>query len=215
MNKWKNNRNLIFLTSLLVLSPMIAGLLSWNKLPDQIPIHFNIQGEVDNYGSKAFAVFAMPLLLLAIHLLCAFATAADPKNKGISDKIYRLILFIVPAISILLSSLMFQGGKLSSPKIGTWISGILLIIVGNYLPKCRQNYTVGIRLPWTLHDADNWNKTHRFSAYVWIICGILILLASLLPQKISYVIALTLLASAGVFPMIYSYQLYKKKGDRQ
>lgn len=76
-----NRKKMILLTSLLVLIPMIVGLILWNKLPEEIPVHFNAAGEPDNYESKAFAVFFLPLFLWVVHLLTGFITLADPKNK--------------------------------------------------------------------------------------------------------------------------------------
>lgn len=87
--------------------------------------------------------------------------------------------------------------------------GLLLIVVGNYLPKSKQNYTVGIKIPWTLNNETNWNKTHRLAGYVWIIGGLLMFANSFL--KILWLPVFIIIISAMIFfPLVYSYILYKK-----
>ena len=79
----KKNLPKLIITSLVILIPIIIGLILWNKLPEQMPIHWDINGNVDGYSSKTMAVFAMPLFLLLIHWICVFATSADPKKQNI------------------------------------------------------------------------------------------------------------------------------------
>ena len=88
-----NRKKMILLTSLLTLLPMLLGLLLWNRLPEEMPIHFNSHGEVDDWGSKAFVVFFLPLFLFVMHLITGFITLHDPKKQNIGDKIFLLILF--------------------------------------------------------------------------------------------------------------------------
>ncbi len=89
------------------------------------------------------------------------------------------------------------------------VLGLILIIMGNYMPKTKQNYTLGIRLPWTLNSEENWNKTHRLAGYVWIIGGICIILSSWL-NIYSYFTSMVILISLVITPTVYSYLLYKK-----
>ena len=89
--------------------------------------------------------------------------------------------------------------------------GLLFIIVGNYLPKSRQNYTVGIRVPWTLADEENWNRTHRMAGFLWVLCGILLLVCALCRVR-NPVLIFGLLFVITIIPIVYSYLLYKKSG---
>ena len=89
----------------------------------------------------------------------------------------------------------------------TVLIGVIFTIIGNYLPKCKQNYTIGIKIPWTLNNEENWNKTHRFAGWLWTVCGILIMLTGFfggfrvfLPITLWMVIA----------PIIDSYFLHRK-----
>ena len=76
----KEHKGKLILTSLLVLLPLAAGLLLWNQLPEQLPMHWNAAGEIDGWGSRLMVVCAEPLFLLVIHWVCVVACFIDPKN---------------------------------------------------------------------------------------------------------------------------------------
>lgn len=210
----KKHLRTIIITSAITLIPMIAGVLLWNRLPEQIPTHFGISGEADGWSSKPFAVFALPLFMLAMHLICILATRADPKHNNISDKVFTVILYIVPAISLILCTMIYPvalGSDINVSLMAMLFVGFVFVIIGNYLPKCKQSYTVGIKLPWTLDDSENWNKTHSLAGKLWVICGIIIIINAFLegPYMFLPVVAIMVLV-----PTLYSYMLYKKKKDK-
>ena len=89
----KRNLKTMIITSIIIFLPMLLGILMWDKLPEQIPTHWNMAGQVDGWSSKPFAVFGLPAILFAAQLLCLFSTAVDPKNKNISDKVLQVILY--------------------------------------------------------------------------------------------------------------------------
>ena len=202
---------MLLITSVVILIPVLIGLLLWNQLPDQIPIHWNVQGEVDSYGSKLFAVLTMPVFLLAIHWICTLITCADPKHKQVEGKPLTLVLWICPMISLLVLTLAYitaMGYPISVEIIMPLVMGLLFVVVGNYMPKCKQNYTIGIKVPWTLNDEENWYKTHRFAGILWVAGGVLIMATSFL-GSIWLFLAITLIMAFA--PMVYSYLLYRKK----
>lgn len=207
----KKHLKTVIITSILTLSPMIAGLILWNKLPLEIPVHFNISNEADGYASKAFAVLGLPLLMLAIHIVCVFSTKLDPKMKNLSDKVFTLVLYIVPATSVLMYGMIYSLALGKEVRVGLIINlflGLLFTVTGNYLPKCKQSYTVGIKLPWTLEDAENWNKTHALAGKLWVSCGIIIILTAFLENPFIFfpVVAVMIIA-----PTAYSFFLFKRK----
>ncbi len=205
----KKNMKLLVITSIVILLPLVAGLILWNKLPAEIPNHWNFEGEVDGWSSKPFAVIGMPLILLAIHLICSFAMLSDPKNKDHSSKILQLGFWITPALSILLSGVIYStamGGHVRVSMIVPVFLGVLFVVIGNYMPKCRQSYTVGIKLPWTLNSEENWNRTHRMASRIWVIGGLVTVIGGFL--GLMWVIIPTLVIMALV-PVVYSFILYK------
>ena len=207
----KKNLPKLIITSLVTLVPIIIGLILWNKLPDQVPVHWDINGNVDDYTTKAQAVFLMPLVLVAFHWICVIGTSLDPKKQNINDKMFTLVLWIIPIISLLCNSLVYAtalGHKVSVEIIMPLFMGALFVIIGNYLPKCKQSYTMGIKLPWTLDDEENWNKTHRLAGFLWVIGGVVIMATAFLGVFWFLFVALIPMV---FIPFIYSYLLYKKK----
>lgn len=208
----KHNRGFLILTTLIILIPMVTGLLLWNRLPEQIPTHWNAEGQIDGWSSKAFAVFGLPLFMEAVHWVCVLATAADPKAKGHSRKILNLVFWICPVVSLLMAALVYPAALgfetfLSTPLFMSLLLGAMFLYIGNYLPKCKQSYTIGIRLPWTLDNEENWNKTHRFSGWLWTIGGCITMITAFFGS--TWLIPLIILAMI-LIPTIYSYFLYRK-----
>ena len=207
----KKNLPKLIITSLVTLIPILIGLVLWDKLPEQVPIHWDINGNVDGYGTKVQAVFIMPLILVFFQWVCAVGTSLDPKKQNINDKIFTLVLWIIPVISLLCNSFVYAtvlGHKINVNVIMPLFFGALFIIVGNLLPKCKQSYTMGIKLPWTLNDEENWNKTHRMAGFLWVIGGVVIMASAIFG---AFWISLIMLLPMVVVPVVYSYSLYKKK----
>ena len=206
----KKNWKVLLVTSIVILLPVLAGLFLWNQLPEQIPSHWNAAGEVDGWSSKPFTVFGMPLILLAAQWLCTLGTGADPKKNNHPPKILHLVLWIIPVLSAVLHAVIYTtalGKEVRMEVVMPVFIGILFTIIGNYLPKCKQNYTIGIKIPWTLSSEENWNRTHRFAGRLWVICGIAIMLTGFFGGFWVFLPVVILMVLA---PVIYSYLLYRK-----
>lgn len=206
----KKNLKVLIITSIVILLPILAGVILWNKLPEEIPYHWNAVGEVDGWASKPMAVFGTSGLMLVLQWLCVFATSADPKRQNYSQKMLQLVFWLVPALTVVLSIVTYTtalGGNLRVEMILSVFLGLLFIVIGNYLPKCQQNYTVGIKIPWTLASEENWNKTHRVAGFVWVICGALMMLAGFLGLFQFLLVAVLPMV---FIPLVYSYILYRK-----
>ena len=209
----KHTKLKIILSCIVLLSPMIFGMIVWNKLPDAMPLHWGLNGEVNGWGSKAFAVFVLPLIILAIHGICILASRKDFRNKKQSSKVMGLVLWICPLLSVMANSLSYAVALDKEIKVLFMVSltmGALFVLIENYLPKCQQNRVVGIRIKWTLKNEANWNATHRFAGKVWVIGGLLLMASSLLPYTLlPWAMIALLLVFAGL-PVLYSYRFYRK-----
>lgn len=211
----KKNKMIIMITSLLCLLPLVFSVVIYQSLPDQIAIHWDSAGVADNDVHKAVAAFGLPVIFLAINLFSKMRLLNDPK-EGPSRAIKQLSIWLIPAMSIVLVPVTLaiaMGADIPIVMISTLLVGLLLVVVGNYLPKSRQNYTIGIKLPWTLSDVDNWNKTHRLAGYLWIAGGVILIISILLLSgpfaqiSVTVIIVLALV----LIPAIYSYSLYKRE----
>lgn len=205
----KTYRKTMIITSILILLPILAGVMLWNQLPAEIATNFGAKNEVTDTSSKPFVVFGIPLFMLVLQWICLIATVNDPKKKNISKKILSVLLWLIPIITILTMSLIYLnalGIPVNVGRFANLLIGVLFMVIGNYLPKCRQNYSVGIRCAWTLSSEENWNRTHRLAGWVYLLSGILFLVNSIVLLTWLMVAVIVLACT----PMLYSYLLYKK-----
>lgn len=211
--KIKINKKLVLFTSILILLPSLVGCVFWNQLPEEIPTHFNLLGQADGYNHKMSAIFGLPTLMLLMHWLLLFLMSKDPKSSNISSKIQVLIYWIIPFVSCLLMISIYEeslGYSMMSGILAQIFMGVLMIVIGNYLPKTRKNYIIGIRLPWTLESDKNWRKTHRLAGKIWVLGGLLLFLNSFVQLYVYWVFFLTLFFAV-IIPSVYSYQLSKSE----
>ena len=133
-----NNKKQMIITSIVCVLPMIIGAIIYSKLPKQMPIHFNYSGNADNYAPKAFVCFALPLIMLLANLLLHVIINNDPKNNGGGSVVATISKWTIPVVSVIvfaLCSIYGLGYNLSSTKYVIVAVGILIIFIGNYLPK--------------------------------------------------------------------------------
>ena len=157
---------------------------------------------------------SMPLIILAVHLLCIFVTSKDKGNQKQSQKVFRLMFWFCPILAVYTSGInyLIMEGKYSGiEEISIGLFGFLFLVIGNYLPKCKMNATIGIKIPWTYSSEENWNRTHRFGGKVWVACGFLIMSTIFMPAKISTPVMAATFIGMILVPTIYSYCFYKKE----
>ena len=210
--KDKKEWSLALVTTIACLLPMVLAAILYKDLPETMPVHFNSAGEADGFASKAVACFGLPGFLALINLLVHFGLNADPKKKNAKGVVRSAGLLMIPVISIIVCPITFymsMGYEAPIQIVIPALLGVLFLFIGNYLPKCKQNYTVGIKLPWTLNNEDNWNKTHRLAGFIWIIGGIVFIASAFVGEAFKYVFFPCIIAMVFV-PMICSYILYRK-----
>ena len=206
--KWK-----ILLSTALTMLPMLIGLLLWNHLPDVITTHWGADGVADGFSGKAFAVFAMPAILAGVNLLCCLGTAIDPKQANQNKKAMGLVFWIMPLISVCVCTFVYStalGKAMDMFVIMPLLMGVMFVVIGNYMPKVKQNSTLGIKIHWTLYNEENWNMTHRFAGKIWFVGGVAVMLTALLPAKWMVAVMLLAILLLVFAPMVYSYSIYMR-----
>ena len=194
----KNNKWKAILSSLVILLPTLLGLFGEEhvKLP---------------HGANATAVFLiLPPVLLAIHWLCLLVTARDNAQNNQSPKVLGIVFWICPIISLYAGGIIWAlmlGISFNVYAILSLMMGVGFILIGNYMPKCKQNYTIGIKIPWTLNSEANWNRTHRFAGRLWVVCGLITIATGFLSNFWLFLILVFLMI---IVPMVYSYILHRR-----
>ena len=154
---WYKFKTTIILTSFITIIPMFIGIALWGKLPDTIATHFGADNVANGWSSKPFTVFGLPAILLLVQWVCAFVILNDPKKKNISDKIFGLILWIIPVISLIVCAQIYAIALGYQVDIGLFtnlIIGILFVAIGNYLPESNT--------PLCKLDLDIWRSRIHF-----------------------------------------------------
>jgi len=210
----KITKQKVLLTTAVCLLPMLCGLLVWNRLPDQIPVHWDAQMQVDGYGTKAVAVFLIPLFMALLNVFVCYALSRGLKGKPQSERAMKITLWAVPVLSVFLNTMVLVnalGTKINVGKIIGIGVCLMFLILGNYMPKYKQNAVMGIRIPWTMKSEENWNRTHRLAGYVWMITSFLMILALLLlPDDYFGTIFTIGIVVMVMVPIVYSYVIYRK-----
>lgn len=206
----KNKKTLV-ITSLICLLPIIVGALVYKRLPETIATHFDLNGNPDGWSSRAFAVFGLPAILLAVNLLLPIMLRADPKHENMSGALVNITIWTIPVLSLICSGLTLGralGYDVRIERVLPVFMGVLFILIGNYLPKTKQSYTMGIKLPWTLASEENWNRTHRLAGFLWVLGGVYFIVISFIGWSVpAFVLPLAVMV---LLPIVYSYLLYRK-----
>lgn len=198
-----------------VMIPFIYLAYKWPRLPEQVPVHWNIEGEIDRYGSKwelLIIPILLPLLTYGIFLVIPFI---DPKKKleQMGNKYHQLKFFFVALMSALATYILYITGKqeIFHPTGMFILMGLIFIVLGNYLPSVKPNYFLGIRTPWTLENEVVWKKTHRRAGILFILIGIVsIILPLMLPLLAFFWFYFAFVMIIVIYLVVYSYLEFQK-----
>ncbi len=201
---------------LIIAIPFIYFLSVQSTLPAQIPIHFNIHGQPDNWADKTSFVWLLAGMTLGVYALFLIIPLIDPKGKikQMGNKYYILKLLLVSLMSglsiIMIISAKYQ--QIMTSKLVILLIGLMFVVLGNYMPSVKPNYFIGVRTPWTLEDETNWRKTHRFTGWLWTLGGLVIILLSLVAKSAALFLSSVSIAVIIAFlPVFYSFALFLKQ----
>ncbi|MFT8570396.1 MAG: SdpI family protein [Leuconostoc pseudomesenteroides] len=201
----KNSK--ILLPNLISLLPIVYGGLLWQYLPQRLPIHFGINGQPDQYAPKLIAVIGLPVLIIVVN----YVIIRSMKHKGSDNqKVFTVIIWSLPLLLNVVQIVTFIYA-LNHPfniiSIILPVIGVLLIVLGNYLPKTTPNYMIGIRLPETLHNSENWQKTNRIGGFVMVFAGFILIITGIIGNTIAAIGLILSMVLIIVVPTIYAIWL--------
>lgn len=200
--------------------PAVYLAIVWNQLPEKVAMHYDLQGNPDDFGSKKELIGLVAILVgvnILVYLLLINIYRIDPKKYAVEnkDRLQRIAFAVVIFMSALLSLIIYSSTK-GAVKLSTGFifsgTGLLFAVIGNYLPNLKPNYFAGLRVPWALENAENWKKTHALAGKLWFAGGIfLAILCLFLPPVPTIVVFFTVMTIITVIPVVYSYKLYKRQ----
>ena len=188
----------------------------YNRLPSEVPLHWNWQGEVDRYGSRLEGAFLMPAIAAGLWAMLVFLPRIDPRRANYAKfgGTYGFVINGVITMMMVLHVLILGsvlGWPISIRRVVPAIVGVMLIVVGNVLPRARSNWWFGVRTPWTLSNDRVWAKTHRVAGYLLALAGIAMLLSAAFPTLVMSILALSAAVFAAVGSVVYSYLVWRKE----
>ncbi|WP_053969726.1 SdpI family protein [Mangrovimonas sp. ST2L15] len=199
----------------IILLPFLYLAYVWPDLPQRVPMHYNIKGEIDRYGDKSELLiipFIMPVLIYIVFLV---VPKIDPKNKlqQMGNKFQTIKVLLTTFMSVLALYIIYstKNASLSNPNYILLLIGVLYVILGNYFKTIKANYFIGIKTPWTLENETVWKDTHKLGGKLWFAGGLVIILGCLIfNQKTNFIFFMIITAIITIIPIVYSYQRFKQ-----
>ncbi len=193
---------------------IVVGAYFYDKLPDQIPVHWNYAGEIDAYGPKTTHLFMIPAITLVMMILFVLLPKLDPKKDRYEKfaDIYEIIQLAILGFMVYMYFITIAAALNPLVDVTFYVLfgvGVMFVLMGNYMGKIRQNYFVGIKTPWTLDNEEVWNKTHRLGGWCFVFSGLIFVLQAFTGVVDWWLFVTAILISVAV-PIGYSYWLYKK-----
>jgi uncharacterized membrane protein len=190
----------------------------YSRLPDQIPTHWSVRGEINDYSSRTLAAWLMPAVLAAMAIILPRLPAIDPRRANY-EKFRPSYDLVISAVMTLIAAMhvVTLGAALGWPvpimKVTPMMVGALFVVIGNVLPRARSNWLFGIRTPWTLTNERVWERTHRLGGMTFVVAGLLLFVSAFLapPVMFGVLVAATVLAS--IIPVTYSYFAWKQESS--
>lgn len=211
------SKRCIVLMWFFALLPLVLVALCWDRLPAQVPIHWGINGEVDNLASKG-ALWGLCAISPALALLFQFLPRLDPRREnygrfqGFYDLLGILFILLFLAVMVITLSETLYPGRISVGKAVPFLIGVLFLIIGNQMGKVKSNWFLGFRTPWALSDPDVWNRTQRLGGWIFFLSGLAAVILSLLaPPAVLCVVFFSLLLGGVALTFFMSWHWYRAK----
>lgn len=201
---------------LLLIVAALFAVFAYPRLPERVPVHWNLRGEPDGWSSRETAAFLLPLIGVAFWALLRFLPRIDPRRENYRkfESTYQLM------IELLLTFLLFLylvtlgagiGWPIHIERLVPFAVGVLLVLIGNVLPRARSNWWFGIRTPWTLSNERVWARTHRVGGYLMIAAGVACIASAFVPGLPALVLVLSAIVLSSLGSFVYSYFAWKQE----
>ena len=199
-----------------IVAAVLFSIAVYSRLPDQVPTHWDISGEPDDFSSRAMGAFMLPGIMLAVFVVMQWIPSLDPRASNIEK--FRGSYDVVVGAMIAFLGVMHVfalgnalGWQVNMTKVVLICLGTLFVMLGNYLPRARSNFVFGIRTPWTLSSDAVWTRVHRIGGYATAAAGLITIATAFLELRLSLAIALPSLLLSALVPIVYSYVLWARE----
>jgi len=201
---------------LIVAAAFLASALVYPDLPERIPTHWNLEGQVDGWSTRTWGAFMIPAMIVLLWGLMRWLPSLDPRRSnyakfgGAFEGIMMSVMILMLGIHVVTLRAAL-GYPVAMERVMPFGIGVLLVVIGNLLPRARSNWFVGIRTPWTLSSDRVWEKTHRFGGRLFVIGGIVIAGAAAIGASGTHWILVTVIVACVLGAAVYSYMEWRKE----
>ena len=201
---------------LFVLLPFIYLYSIYGSLPQDVPVHWDINGQVDSVKDKVYLILLPILLPLLTYLILTVMPKVDPKKElDTSTKKHRqlkgTLTTLMSGVSLFILYTIKNESDIDLNSV-ILLVGAMYVVMGNFMNTIRPSYFLGIRTPWTLENEEVWKVTHQFGGKIWFIGGSLLVCTSLLfNQSITVWVFMLITGIVSITPVVYSYLEFKKR----
>ena len=211
MRKW--------LAPLVIVATIAFSVLVYSRLPESMPVHWKLNGDIDRDGSRLEGAFVLPALMVVVWATMRFLPRVDPRRENYAKfaDTYDLVLnSFVALLAVMQVALLGTalGWPISMGRVAPALVGLQFVILGNALPRARPNWWFGIRTPWTLSNDRVWTRTHRVGGYLLAGAGVVLLFAAAVPSAWTFALGLGTVLLAGFGSLVYSYFAWKQESSQ-
>ncbi len=211
------------LVPLLFVTATVATVLCfYNNLPEKVASHWNFAGQVDGWSSNTFHGIFFPLLIICLYGLLLIMPMIDPQKENYQKftgtyHIFKGLIVATLSIIYFVTTLFNLGYQINVGVIVATTIGILMMIIGFYLKDIKENWFIGVKTPWTLSSPKVWEKTHKFSSWLFIIFGLIIIAAPHLSAILATILFVIGILGITLGSFLYSYVIFslEKKGKKK
>jgi uncharacterized membrane protein len=205
-------------TAALLAALWTAAAVAYPRLPDRIPTHWNLRGQPDGWGGPA-AAFLFPAIATGVAVLLHLLPRIDPRRAHWEKFGHEMGLIVNLVIGLAgwiegVSLGAALGWKIDMTRALLVGVGLFLAAIGNWLPRIRSNWWMGIRTPWTLESERVWRETHRVGGRVFVAAGLLVAAGAFLPQPLVPVVSIAAIGAVALVPVVYSYVAWRRESRR-
>ncbi len=191
---------------------LLFGAVIYPQLPDQVPSHYDLSGQVNNTQPKAMAVLFTPALMVIVWVAGRSNTRLRLFGRRFESIPARWVFLNLIVLALAVIHVVALGDALGwqipIPRAVMVVIGLMTALMGNEMRRLQPNFFIGIRTPWTLRDPEVWRRTHRYGGRVYFVVGwVILVLALLLPTTESLVIGLLLIMLLSIWVVYYSFRI--------
>ncbi len=189
----------------------LLSVLVYGRLPSPMPTHWGLNGQPNGYSSRAVGAFLMPGMALLLWGFLRGLPYIDPRRanyakfQGTYDLMVDAVVTLLAVIHVAVIGHVLGWPMPAVTRMAPLGVGVLILILGNVLPRARSNWWFGIRTPWTLSSDTVWTKTHRVGGYLLSIAGVLTVLSAFLPARTGFMVLMISIIGASLASVVYSY----------